>query len=173
MPGQPVSDPAGGFAHPRAHRGGDDRNIARRRVYRAAGDEIHLVEAAFVADWSLVQVPDAPNKGYEFLDAQGGGAGIGDAVPVAHHPFGAVADAEHDATAGQFVEIARLGRQDQRAASDAVENRRPDATPVSRGGHCRHRDGSRPGIELRCPHRVEPGLVGRGGGDLHRGKVRG
>lgn len=140
MPGQAVGNAASRFTHPRAYGGGDDWDATSRWLDRTGGYEVHIVEATVMVDWSFMQIPDPPDQRYEFFNAQSGCADVGDAVPVAHHPLGAVADAEHDAPSGQLVEVASFGRENEWAAPDAVEDRRANATCVGSRGYCRHRD---------------------------------
>jgi hypothetical protein len=64
-------------------------------------------------DRAFMQVPYPAQQHHEFFHPQGGCGGVGHAVPVAHHPFGAVADAEYQSSVGEFVEVARLGGQHQ------------------------------------------------------------
>ena len=61
-----------------------------------------------------------------------------------------------------------LGGEHERAAPDAIQDRRPDAAALCARGHRGHRDRAGARVELRGPGGVEAGVVERALGDLLR-----
>ncbi|SKR61429.1 Putative transcriptional rgulator [Mycobacteroides abscessus subsp. abscessus] len=59
MSGKAVGHSAGCFAHTGTHAGGDDRDRPGQGWHVAGRNEVHRVEAAVVAHWTFVEVPDA------------------------------------------------------------------------------------------------------------------